>query len=52
MNNDVVKFIEACDQEPNAKNIELYQKLIREEFDEFVRDSDDFLLFQTNGDGR
>ena len=38
MNNDVVKFIEACDQERNQKNIELYQKLIREEFDEFVRD--------------
>ena len=38
MNNDVVKFIEACDQERNQKNVELYQKLIREEFDEFVRD--------------
>ena len=38
MNNDVVKFIEACDQERNQKNIELYQKLIREEFDEFMRD--------------
>ena len=38
MYNDVVKFIEACDQQPNEKNIELYQKLIREEFDEFVRD--------------
>jgi predicted HAD superfamily Cof-like phosphohydrolase len=38
MYNDVVKFIEACDQEVNAKNAELYQKLIREEFDEFMRD--------------
>ena len=38
MYNDVVKFIEACDQEANAKNTELYQKLIREEFDEFIRD--------------
>ena len=38
MYNDVVKFIEACDQERNQKNVELYQKLIREEFDEFMRD--------------
>ena len=38
MYNDVVKFIEACEQERNKKNVELYQKLIREEFDEFVRD--------------
>jgi predicted HAD superfamily Cof-like phosphohydrolase len=38
MNNDVVKFIEACEQERNEKNVELYQKLIREEFDEFIRD--------------
>lgn len=38
MYNDVVKFIEACEQERNDKNVELYQKLIREEFDEFVRD--------------
>jgi predicted HAD superfamily Cof-like phosphohydrolase len=36
--NDVKTFIEACEQEVNAKNAELYQKLIREEFDEFVRD--------------
>jgi predicted HAD superfamily Cof-like phosphohydrolase len=38
VNNDVVKFIEACDQQANQKNVELYQKLIREEFDEFMRD--------------
>lgn len=38
MYNDVVKFIEACEQEKTDKNAELYQKLIREEFDEFVRD--------------
>ena len=38
MYNDVVKFIEACEQERNDANTELYQKLIREEFDEFVRD--------------
>jgi predicted HAD superfamily Cof-like phosphohydrolase len=38
MYNDVVKFIEACEQERNVKNTELYQKLIREEFDEFIRD--------------
>ena len=38
MYNDVVKFIEACEQERNKKNVELYQKLIREEFDEFMRD--------------
>jgi predicted HAD superfamily Cof-like phosphohydrolase len=38
MNNDVVKFIEACEQERNEQNVILYQKLIREEFDEFMRD--------------
>lgn len=38
MYNDVVKFIEACEQEKNDANAALYQKLIREEFDEFVRD--------------
>jgi predicted HAD superfamily Cof-like phosphohydrolase len=36
VNNDVVKFIEACDQERNEKNVLLYKNLIREEFDEFV----------------
>lgn len=38
MYNDVVKFIEACEQEKNEANAALYQKLVREEFDEFVRD--------------
>ena len=38
MYSDVKTFIEACEQEKNEKNAELYQKLIREEFDEFVRD--------------
>ena len=37
MNNDVIKFIEACEQERNEKNITLYKNLIREEFDEFIR---------------
>lgn len=37
MNNDVVKFIEACDQERNEKNVLLYKNLIREEFDEFIK---------------
>jgi predicted HAD superfamily Cof-like phosphohydrolase len=38
MYNDVVKFIEACEQSKTDENAALYQKLIREEFDEFVRD--------------
>lgn len=38
MYNDVVKFIEACEQEKTVENAHLYQKLIREEFDEFIRD--------------
>ena len=37
MNDDVVKFIEACDQERNEKNVLLYKNLIREEFDEFIK---------------
>lgn len=37
MNNDVVKFIEACEQERNDKNVLLYKNLIREEFDEFIK---------------
>ena len=37
MNNDVIKFIEACEQEKNEKNITLYKNLIREEFDEFIK---------------
>lgn len=47
MYNDVVKFIEACEQERNLENIQLYQKLIREEFDEFMRD-----YFAGNGVGQ
>lgn len=38
MYNDVVKFIEACDQEKTDSNVTLYKNLIREEFDEFIRD--------------
>jgi predicted HAD superfamily Cof-like phosphohydrolase len=33
-----VKFIEACEQAKTPENAALYQKLVREEFDEFVRD--------------
>jgi predicted HAD superfamily Cof-like phosphohydrolase len=32
---DVVEFIEACDQERNRDNVELYRTLIAEEYDEF-----------------
>jgi hypothetical protein len=35
MYNDVVKFIEACDQVPSVENISLYRNLIVEEFWEF-----------------
>ena len=38
MYNDVKTFIEACEQERNEKNSTLYKNLIREEFDEFIRD--------------
>lgn len=38
MYNDVKTFIEACEQEVNEKNATLYKNLIREEFDEFIRD--------------
>jgi predicted HAD superfamily Cof-like phosphohydrolase len=34
--NDVVKFIQACDQEKTPENATLYGKLIGEEFDEFM----------------
>jgi len=34
--NDVVKFIEACDQERTSENAELYTKLIMEEYGEFL----------------
>jgi predicted HAD superfamily Cof-like phosphohydrolase len=36
MYNDVVKFIEACDQERNEKNVLLYYDLIKEEYTEFL----------------
>ena len=35
MNNDVVKFIDACDQVSSIENISLYRNLINEEFWEF-----------------
>ena len=35
MYNDVVKFIEACDQEKTVENAGLYANLINEEYDEF-----------------
>ena len=35
MYNDVCKFIDACDQEPSAKNVKLYKTLIDEEVGEF-----------------
>ena len=35
MYNDVVKFIEACEQERCIENISLYRNLIKEEFWEF-----------------
>jgi predicted HAD superfamily Cof-like phosphohydrolase len=35
MYNDVVKFIEACDQKPSSETNELYSRLINEEFTEF-----------------
>jgi predicted HAD superfamily Cof-like phosphohydrolase len=37
MYNDVVKFIEACDQERNGDNVYLYRGLIAEEYDEFCQ---------------
>jgi len=36
MYNDVVKFIEACDQEKSVPNASLYRNLIAEEFNEFI----------------
>ena len=35
MYNDVVRFIEACDQKPSSETNELYSRLINEEFTEF-----------------
>ena len=37
MYNDVVKFIEACDQEKNSDNVALYAGLINEEYKEFIQ---------------
>lgn len=37
MYNDVVKFIEACDQEKTEPNASLYRNLIVEEFSEFIQ---------------
>lgn len=37
MYNDVVKFIQACDQEKSVENASLYRNLIVEEFNEYVR---------------
>ena len=37
MYNDVVKFIEACDQEKNSDNVALYASLINEEYKEFIQ---------------
>ena len=36
MSLDVLRFITACDQEPSRENAELYFKLIKEEFEEYV----------------
>jgi predicted HAD superfamily Cof-like phosphohydrolase len=36
MYNDVVKFIEACDQPKSEVNAKLYSNLMREEFDEWI----------------
>jgi predicted HAD superfamily Cof-like phosphohydrolase len=36
MYNDVVKFIEACEQPKTENNQALYENLIHEEYDEFV----------------
>ena len=36
MYNDVVKFIEACDQDRNVENVLLYYDLIKEEYAEFL----------------
>ena len=36
MNSDVVKFIEACDQQPSIDSVNLYARLIEEEYTEFI----------------
>lgn len=41
MYNDVVKFIEACEQKPSVQMYELYDKLIEEEYTEFIESDSD-----------
>lgn len=41
MYNDVVKFIEACEQPRSENNADLYARLIDEEYKEFVYADDD-----------
>jgi predicted HAD superfamily Cof-like phosphohydrolase len=41
MYNDVVRFIQACDQEPNLGNKQLYVTLIDEEYDELMTSQSD-----------
>jgi predicted HAD superfamily Cof-like phosphohydrolase len=41
MYNDVVKFIEACEQESNVGNKQLYLHLIDEEYDELMESQND-----------
>lgn len=36
MNDDVVKFIKACEQPINDESAKLYRKLITEEYNEFI----------------
>ena len=37
MNNDVVNFIQACDQEKSVGNASLYRNLIVEEYNEYIQ---------------
>lgn len=36
MHEDVKKFLDACDQYPSEKNVQLYEDLISEEYSEFI----------------
>ena len=40
MSLDVLTFLNACDQEPSMDNINLYFKLIQEEYEEFLHAQD------------
>ena len=40
MSLDVLTFLNACDQEPSMDNINLYFKLIEEEYQEFLHSKD------------